>query len=144
MGWPSFGCGNTRRATWFGRAFLLEALNQITDFATVFQQAKVTVRRREQEQKETPSQPQISVGKQIGEVLARWRSRIEPGAAVPYPFVHVAVEREEAMPASRKRNHRGLLPEANQRRSYPLDCCSSDVHRDAIPSLRPALTGTLS
>lgn len=126
---PSFCCGITGSATWFGRAFLVEALNQTADFATAFQQAEVSVRHREQEQKETPSQPQISVGKQIGEVLARWRGGIESGAAVPYPFVYVAVEREDAMPMSRECIHRGLLPEANQRRSYSLDRC----RRDAIP-----------
>lgn len=99
---PSFGCGNSDSATWFGRAFLLEALNQTADFAAAFQQAKATVRVREREEKERPSLPQIFIGKQIGEVLARWRNGIEPGAAVPYPFVHVPVELEGAAPAELK------------------------------------------
>jgi hypothetical protein len=83
---PSFGCGNTDSATWFGRAFLVEALNASDDFSAAFAQAQATVKRREKQEGELPSQPQIATGKRIGEVLARWREQLPPGVVVPYPF----------------------------------------------------------
>ena len=85
---PSFGCGNTDSATWFGRAFLVEALNATNDFAAAFGLARDTVRRREKEEGELPSQPQLSTGKGITPVLARWRAGLPASAPVPYPFVH--------------------------------------------------------
>ncbi|MGV8959049.1 MAG: C13 family peptidase [Stenotrophomonas sp.] len=89
---PSFGCGNSDSATWFGRAFLVEALNMTSDFAGAFNLARATVRRREREEKELPSYPQMVAGKRIGEVLARWREGLQPAAAVPYPFVYAPRE----------------------------------------------------
>ncbi|WP_194269574.1 C13 family peptidase [Stenotrophomonas sp. MYb238] len=86
---PSFGCGNTDSATWFGRAFLVEALNATSDFAAAFGMARDTVRRREQEEGELPSQPQFFAGRAIAPVLARWRTGLPERAPVPYPFVHV-------------------------------------------------------
>ncbi|MBN8768715.1 MAG: peptidase C13 [Stenotrophomonas nitritireducens] len=85
---PSFGCGNTDSATWFGRAFLVEALNATNDFAAAFGLARDTVRRREKEEGELPSQPQFFAGKAITTVLARWRAGLPASAPVPYPFVH--------------------------------------------------------
>jgi hypothetical protein len=85
---PSFGCGNTDSATWFGRAFLVEALNATSDFAAAFGMARDTVRRREQEEGELPSQPQFFAGRAIAPVLARWRTGLPGSAPVPYPFGH--------------------------------------------------------
>lgn len=98
---PSFGCGNTDSATWFGRAFLVEALNRTDDFAAAFTQAKATVSAREREEKELPSYPQIAAGRQIGEVLARWRANLPASAAVPYPFVHVLPVESAELPRNR-------------------------------------------
>ena len=83
---PSFGCGNTDSATWFGRAFLVEALNVGNDFAKAFDMASNSVRQRELEQDELPSQPQFFAGKAITPVLARWQARLPASAPVPYPF----------------------------------------------------------
>jgi len=85
---PSFGCGNTDSATWFGRAFLVEALNTTTDLTQAFDLAATTVRRREREEGERPSVPQFESGKQVEQVLARWRAGLSETAPVPYPFVH--------------------------------------------------------
>ncbi|SBV36208.1 Peptidase C13 family [uncultured Stenotrophomonas sp.] len=86
---PSFGCGNTDSATWFGRAFLVEALNTTNDYASAFKAASATVRQREMEEGELPSQPQFFAGSSITPVLARWRAELLESAPVPYPFRHV-------------------------------------------------------
>ncbi|MCL7713636.1 C13 family peptidase [Stenotrophomonas mori] len=83
---PSFGCGNTDSATWFGRAFLVEALNATNDFAAAFAMARASVRQRERQEGEQPSHPQFFAGRAILPVLARWRAGVPPGAPVPYPF----------------------------------------------------------
>ncbi|MEN5207982.1 C13 family peptidase [Stenotrophomonas terrae] len=85
---PSFGCGNTDSATWFGRAFLVEALNATNDFARAYTLAAGNVRRREKEQGELPSEPQFQNGKTVAAVLEQWRAGLPETPAVPYPFVH--------------------------------------------------------
>jgi len=85
---PSFGCGNTDSATWFGRAFLVEAMNATNDFNAAYSLTKMTVRRREKEEGEQPSEPQFQAGETVTEVLAKWRDGLPVTAAVPYPFVH--------------------------------------------------------
>ena len=87
---PSFGCGNSDSATWFGRAFLVEALNATDDFAAAYGMARDTVRRREKQEGERPSHPQFAAGAAIAPVLARWRAGLPASAPVPYPFVHAA------------------------------------------------------
>lgn len=85
---PSFGCGNTDSATWFGRAFLIEALNATNDFARAYTLAAGNVRRREKEQGERPSEPQFQNGRTVAAVLDQWRAGLPETPAVPYPFVH--------------------------------------------------------
>ncbi len=85
---PSFGCGNTDSATWFGRAFLVEALNATTDLTQAFDMAATTVRKREREEGERPSVPQFEMGKDIAQVWGRWRASLPETQQVPYPFVH--------------------------------------------------------
>lgn len=85
---PSFGCGNTDSATWFGRAFLVEALNTTNDFAHAYTLAAGNVRRREKEQGELPSEPQFKNGRTVAAVLEQWRAGLPETPAVPYPFVH--------------------------------------------------------
>ena len=85
---PSFGCGNTDSATWFGRAFLIEALNATNDFARAYTLAAGNVRRREKEQGERPSEPQFQNGRTVAAVLEQWRAGLPETPAVPYPFVH--------------------------------------------------------
>lgn len=93
---PSFGCGNTDSATWFGRAFLVEALNATDDFSAAFAQARATVKRRERQEGELPSHPQIATGRHIEAVLARWRQQLPPPVVVPYPFAAPAAAMEPA------------------------------------------------
>lgn len=105
---PSFGCGNTDSATWFGRAFLVEAMNATHDFAAAYAQAGLTVRLRETQEGELPSEPQLQSGKSITPILARWRQTLPESAAVPYPFVYQPkpVEGERSINAGGARSNR--------------------------------------
>jgi hypothetical protein len=78
----SFGCGADSDISWFGQAFMAEALNAETDFVAAFERARKAIRQRERENGFTASHPQIRVGEGIGETLARWRAGIEPGEPV--------------------------------------------------------------
>ena len=66
----SFGCGAGENFTWFGEAFLGQALRQTFSFTQAFERARGTIRKWEDEQGETPSNPQIWVGKGIAKKLA--------------------------------------------------------------------------
>jgi hypothetical protein len=109
---PSFGCGNTDSATWFGRAFLVEAMNATSDFANAFSRASATVREREKEEGELPSEPQFDAGKRVSSVLGKWRLGLPETAAVPYPYVHVPRAPTGALrtkaPADGRANKKGL------------------------------------
>lgn len=81
---PSFGCGADSDATYFGRAYLAEALNATTDFADAFERAKQRIAEREREEGFKPSRPQIAIGKAIVPTLAAWRAQLVPGPAIAY------------------------------------------------------------
>lgn len=83
---PSFGCGPDSDATFFGRAWLIDALNETTDFLMAFEIAKQSIARREKAEKIRPSKPQIAVGKEIVPVLQAWQAQLRPGPKVPYAF----------------------------------------------------------
>lgn len=87
---PSFGCGNTSNATYFGQAWLIDAMNQSDDPLAAFTIAKAEITAREKQDGELPSLPQQSLGKRIAPVLARWRAGLMPGPAVAYPYPPVA------------------------------------------------------
>lgn len=92
---PSFGCGATSEVTWFGRAFLVEALNRTHDFLAAFELASERVAAWERAQGFEHSHPQIDIGERIGERLAAWRDGITPGP--PVAFVPtVPASRDEA------------------------------------------------
>lgn len=80
----SFGCGSDSDATYFGRAWLVDALNQNPDPIAAFQLAKAEVARWERHDKLTPSEPQISLGAGISAQLARWRQGDAIGPPVPF------------------------------------------------------------
>ena len=80
----SFGCGSDSDATYFGRAWLVDALNQTPDPIAAFQRARAEVARWETQDRVTPSEPQISVGKGIADQLARWRHGDTIGPAAPF------------------------------------------------------------
>ena len=80
----SFGCGEQSELTWFGHAFLVDALNKTGDFRQAFQLARTQVAAWEKRDNYEPSEPQISTGGGIAAELAKWRKGFTPGAAVPF------------------------------------------------------------
>ncbi|MEI7038167.1 C13 family peptidase [Fulvimonas yonginensis] len=80
----SFGCGNDSAATYFGRAWLVDALNHTDDFTQAFRQASSEVARWEKQDGLLPSEPQISAGDGIAAQLAKWRAGVKPGAPVAF------------------------------------------------------------
>lgn len=80
----SFGCGEQSQLTWFGHAFLVDALNRHADFSQAFGDARNEVAQWEKRDRYTPSEPQISAGPAISAQLARWRAGFTPGAPVPF------------------------------------------------------------
>lgn len=82
----SFGCEDDAAATFFGRAWLVDALNGTVDFAEGFRRARAAIGRREAAGDYPSSFPQMREGARIGATLARWRAAFAPGAPVPYPF----------------------------------------------------------
>jgi hypothetical protein len=87
----SFGCGAHSQITWFGEAFLTEALNQTTDLSGAFAIASRLIRERELAGGNTPSVPQIWTGSRIGAQLAAWRAGL-PANAPKVPFAPGGVE----------------------------------------------------
>ena len=94
----SFGCGASSEITYFGKAFLTEALNLTTDFREAHAIAARRVHAWEQADDETPSLPQLWAGTRIDAKLAQWRAGLAPGAPVPFVAAvpAAAPEREEA------------------------------------------------
>ena len=80
----SFGCGSDSDITYFGRAWLVDALNRTPDFMAAFKQASGEIAQWEQKDKLTPSEPQMDVGAGIADQLSQWRRRVVPGPAVPF------------------------------------------------------------
>ncbi|MEO8808640.1 MAG: C13 family peptidase [Rhodanobacter sp.] len=80
----SFGCGSESDITYFGHAWLEDALNHTDDFADAFKLASGEIATWEKQDKLTPSEPQIDVGSGIKQQLALWRNGIKPGPPVPF------------------------------------------------------------
>ncbi|HVX04108.1 MAG TPA: C13 family peptidase [Rhodanobacteraceae bacterium] len=80
----SFGCGEQSELTWFGHAFLVDALNKTDDFRQAFRLARTEVAAWEKRDNYRPSEPQISAGDGIAAQLAKWRKGFTPSAAVPF------------------------------------------------------------
>jgi hypothetical protein len=80
----SFGCGSDSDITYFGKAWLVDALNHTDSFVDAFERARKTIAGWERQDKLTPSEPQIDVGKGIAAQLALWRKGIVPGGKVPF------------------------------------------------------------
>lgn len=80
----SFGCGSDSDITYFGKAWLVDALNKTDNLVDAFQLAKHDIANWEQQDKLTPSEPQIDVGAGISQQLAAWRKEVTPGPAVPF------------------------------------------------------------
>ncbi|WP_243049165.1 C13 family peptidase [Dyella sp. RRB7] len=80
----SFGCGSDSDITYFGRAWLVDALNRTPDFMAAFKQASGEIAQWEQKDKLTPSEPQMDVGAGIADQLSLWRQHVVPGPAIPF------------------------------------------------------------
>ncbi|GLQ98692.1 C13 family peptidase [Dyella mobilis] len=80
----SFGCGSDSDITYFGKAWLVDALNKTDNFVDAFKLAKDDIAGWENDQKLTPSEPQIDIGEGIAQQLASWRKEVKPGPAVPF------------------------------------------------------------
>ncbi len=80
----SFGCGVDSQITWFGKAFLAQALNQTTDFRQAFALASRQVRAWELADGEIPSVPQMDTGALIGKKLDAWRASLKTAGPVPF------------------------------------------------------------
>jgi hypothetical protein len=82
---PSFGCGSESNVTYFGRAWLVEGLNETTDFIAAFEGARQRIATREKTEDFKPSFPQIDIGKNIQTRLQTWQAQLQPGPALEYP-----------------------------------------------------------
>ena len=97
---PSFGCDSDSTATFFGRAWLVEGLNRETDFTAAFRHAEKRIAGWEDTAGFEPSHPQVSEGNAIKTKLADWRSGLDAGAplAYPWPLAEPAAATERASP----------------------------------------------
>ncbi len=77
----SFGCQNGADFTWFGKAYFDEALRATRSFTGAFRMAQEKIRAREQEEGETPSNPQMFVGKAMERKLAELEGRLAAAGA---------------------------------------------------------------
>lgn len=82
---PSFGCGDSASATYFGRALLVEGLNRDGGLLDAFEYARRQVERRETMEGHEPSRPQVEVGERILPRLQAWEAMLVRDAPLPYP-----------------------------------------------------------
>lgn len=68
----SFGCSNENDYTYFGKAYFVDGLKDTDSFIKAFDVAKDTVTKREIKDGFEPSNPQISIGKNIEAELSRF------------------------------------------------------------------------
>jgi Peptidase C13 family len=66
----SFGCEEDRDLTWFGEAFLKDALPKSTSLEEAFHKASALIAQREQADHQTHSNPQLYVGESMKRKLA--------------------------------------------------------------------------
>jgi hypothetical protein len=81
---PSFGCGSESDLTYFGHAFLVDALNRTEDFTAAFAQAREEIAQWETEQEYEHSYPEIASTPAIERQLARWRKQLRAGFPLPF------------------------------------------------------------
>jgi hypothetical protein len=92
----SFGCGADSEITYFGNAFLADALNKTTSIRDAFAMARESVAEWEKRDEIEPhSEPQIATSAKIDAQLARWQQRLPAHPPVPFiPSVKIEAERE--------------------------------------------------
>jgi hypothetical protein len=82
---PSFGCGDSASATYFGRALLVEGLNRDGGLVDAFDYARRQVARRETMEGHESSYPQIWIGEEIRARLHAWEADLVRGPVLAYP-----------------------------------------------------------
>jgi hypothetical protein len=80
----SFGCGVDSDITYFGKAFLSEALNKTTSLREAFDLAVRSITNWENANHEKHSEPQIASTPNIEAKLATWQRSLAPAPAVPF------------------------------------------------------------
>lgn len=80
----SFGCGAESEFTYFGRAFLIEGLNESASPIAAFDHARRRIAEWERDEGRTRSRPQISAGAGIEAKIEQWLETFEPGPRVPF------------------------------------------------------------
>jgi hypothetical protein len=80
----SFGCGADSEITWFGKAYLANALNATPDFIEAFALARKSIATWEARERFDASEPQIAQGAQIGAKLQAWRAGFVAGPALEF------------------------------------------------------------
>ena len=89
----SFGCGLESEITYFGNAFLADALNKTTSIPEAFNAARKTIAEWEARDKvEETSEPQIASSRSIEAKLDSWRRGLPEHAAVPFSPATTAKE----------------------------------------------------
>jgi hypothetical protein len=86
----SFGCGADSDITYFGKAFLAEALNKTTSIPEAFDEAKKSVAEWETAEGKEHSEPQIASTRSIEAKLETWRRTLTAHEAVPFAPVGAA------------------------------------------------------
>ncbi len=120
---PSFGCGAESNATYFGRAWMIEGLNETTDFVAAFEGARTRIAAREKAEDFKPSFPQIDIGANILPRLEAWRSQLQPGPTLAYPY------KDEAAPTSASTNDQAVDSDAK-----PMPARSTNKKGSAAPN----------
>jgi hypothetical protein len=77
----SFGCDEDRELTWFGEAFLKDALPGASSLEEAFHKASGLIARREETEHETHSNPQLSMGGAIRRKLGELKAEKAEGGA---------------------------------------------------------------
>jgi len=83
----SFGCSNEADYTYFGKAYFDEALRTTLSFGAAFEQAKRRIAEREQRDGYESSNPQLSMGRKIGQKLVELEQRLLETSAAEKPIV---------------------------------------------------------
>ncbi|HJP37339.1 MAG TPA: C13 family peptidase, partial [Gammaproteobacteria bacterium] len=69
----SFGCSHENEWTYFGEAYFEKGLKQAPSFISAFETARTAIARREAAEGKKASDPQISIGSEIGAYLTQQR-----------------------------------------------------------------------
>jgi hypothetical protein len=81
----SFGCGAESDITYFGNAFLSEALNETHSIPKAFAKARDTVAAWEKrDSMNPPSEPQIAGSRSMEAKLEKWSRSLPPSASIPF------------------------------------------------------------